>query len=149
MLLGSGGYILHAQTGDVPLQGRIAGGVKGISMNDDEYAACNCTAKPSGFIVAITNKGNVKKTPVKDIEKMVRYRKGVKFGNLDGTEKYVFATVVKGDEDLVALTESGTVISTPIDKIPASDRTNKLRPFPGAKSAKVREAFIHRRKKNN
>jgi len=149
MLLGSGGYILHAQTNDVPLQGRIATGVKGINIGDDEFAACNCIAKPNGFVVAVTNKGGIKKTPVKDIERMVRYRKGVKFGNLEKGENIVFAASVKGEEDLVAVCADGKIISVPVEKIPIADRTKPFKSFPGAAKAKIINAFIHRRKKNN
>jgi len=146
LLMSSGGYVLHAQTGDVPVQGRMAGGVKGINMGDDEFAASSCTTRPNHFVVAVTNKGNVKRTAVNTIEKMVRYRKGVKFGNLENKEFIVMATSVKGDEDLVVVTEDGKVLSMPIDKIPVTERT---KPFKSGFKGKVKDAYVHRRKKNN
>ena len=147
LLMSSGGNVLHAQTGDVPLQGRMASGVKGISMGDDEFAASNCIAKQNHFVVAVTNKGMVKKSAVKDIEKMVRYRKGVKFGGLDKGEFIVFATSVKGEEDLVVVCDNGKVLSMPIEKIATTDRT---KPFKGGfGKVNVKDAFVHRRKKNN
>jgi len=148
LLMSSGGNVLHAQTGDVPLQGRIAAGVKGISMNEDEFAAANCIAKTEHFVVAVTSKGGVKKTPTKTIEKMVRYRKGVKFGGLADGEHIVMGASVKGDEDLVVVLDSGKILAIPIEKIPTTDR---LKPFKIAFSGKVKivDAFVHRRKKNN
>ncbi|MCL2587134.1 MAG: DNA topoisomerase 4 subunit A [Firmicutes bacterium] len=147
MLLSSSGSILHAQTNDVPVQGRIAGGVKGINMEEGVLAVCNTVSKRNGFIVAITNKGNIKRTPVKDIDKMVRYRKGLMFGPaLSAGEKYVFGAVVKGEEDLVAQTADGRVVHIPVAGIKEGDRTAKFKQKLGDN---IVSAWIHRRKRNN
>jgi len=151
MLMSSSGYILNATTGDVPLQGRIASGVKGISMGDEDFAACNSAAKPTGFVVAVTNKGNVKRVESKKIDKMVRYRKGLQFGGaLDSGEHVVYGSWVKGDEDLVIQSDKGAIHFVPVTNIPLTDRTAKWKAMPGLeKGTKVQAGFIHRRKKNN
>ncbi|MCL2851209.1 MAG: DNA topoisomerase 4 subunit A [Firmicutes bacterium] len=147
VLLTANGMVLHATTGDVPVQGRIAGGVKGINLADDDHCVCNCVAKT--FLVAITNKGNIKRTDLKNIEKMVRYRKGLVFGQLGKDEKIIFASTVKGDEDLVANLVDNNLIHIPIDKIPLTDRSGKFKQFPQQSGITVVSAFIHRRRKNN
>ena len=150
MLISGGGYILNAQTGDVPLQGRIASGVKGISMDDNDVAACACVAKPSGFVVAVTSHGNVKKVESKKIDKMVRYRKGLQLGGALGKdEKVVFGAWVKGEEDLVVQTESGNIINLPVAEIAVTDRVGKWKTISKIGKNKIANAWIHRRKKNN
>jgi DNA gyrase/topoisomerase IV subunit A len=150
MLLSQGGYVLNAMTGDVPVQGRVAGGVKGISMPDNEYAVCNCVAKPSGFIVAVTDKGNVKRVEVKTVDKMVRYRKGLQFGGaLEAGESVIFGCWVKGDEDLVIQTADGGVHFVPTADIPVTCRADKWKYVAKIGKVKVKACFIHRRKKNN
>lgn len=149
LMVTAGGMILHATTGDVPVQGRIAGGVKGISLGENDYCVCNCVAKNTGFVVAITNKGNIKRTEIKGIEKSVRYRKGLMFGSLAKDETIMFASWVRGDEDLVAKTEDNEIIHVPVDKIPLTERTGKFKQFPSKPSIKVSGAWIHRRRRNN
>jgi len=148
VFLSSGGHVLHCSTSDVPVQGRIAAGVKGINLGDGEFSACSKTARTGGFLVAVTNKGNVKKTPLKDIKPMGRYRKGDRFGQYESGETVVFGATVKGDEDLVVQLENGNVAFTPIEKIPATDRVKGYKAFAGlAKSARVAAAYLHLRKK--
>jgi len=147
VLVSASGNILHAQTNDVPLQGRIAAGVKGINLADGDSVVCTTIGKRNGFVVAVTDKGSIKKTPLKVIEKMVRYRKGLMFGSMNPGENYVFASVVKGGEDLVILKADGRVASIPVDDIKESDRTAKLKQtVPGGSFV---GGWIHRRKRNN
>ena len=147
LLLSANGMILHATTGDVPVQGRIAGGVKGINLAEGDYCACNCISK--GYVVAVTDKAHIKRTEVKNIEKMVRYRKGLTFGNLAKGEKIIFAACVKGDEDLVVKLGDNSIVHVPVDKIAVTDRTGKFKSIPGKAGSAVASAWIHRRRKNN
>ncbi|MCL2755835.1 MAG: DNA topoisomerase 4 subunit A [Firmicutes bacterium] len=145
MLMSSAGYILHAQTQDVPVQGRIAGGVKGINLGENEFVPGNSIVKSNGFVVAVTSKGGVKKAAIKGIEKMVRYRKGLMFGGaLEKGEEIVFATTVKGGEDLVVKTHKDEVLTIPVDKIPTTERTVKYKPLKAG--LKIQGAWIHERK---
>jgi len=148
VFLSSGGFALHCGTGDVPVQGRIAAGVKGIALGADEFSACSYNAKTNGFLIAVTNKGNVKKTPIKDLKVMVRYRKGDKFGQYAAGETVVFGATVKGDEDLVIQLENGGIVSMSIEKISSSDRIKGFKAVPNlGKNPKVKAAFLHLRKK--
>ncbi|MCL2846321.1 MAG: DNA topoisomerase 4 subunit A [Firmicutes bacterium] len=148
LLLTTTGMVLHATTGDVPVQGRIAGGVKGINFGTEtEWCACNAVAGADTFLVAVTNKGNVKRTAVKGIEKMVRYRKGLQFGGLDKNEEIIFGAIARGDEDIVVKTEEGAVASCPVEKIPLTERTGKFRQFPLKPNLKPVEGWVHQRTK--
>jgi topoisomerase-4 subunit A len=150
MLISGAGFILNAQTGDVPLQGRIAGGVKGMAIAEDDVTVCASVAKPSGFVVAVTNKGHIKRVETKKIDKMVRYRKGLQFGGaLEKGEKVVFGSWVRGDEDLVLQTEDGKILSVPVAEIALTDRVGKWKALTKVGKAAVVAGYIHRRKKNN
>jgi len=144
------GYVLNALTSDVPVQGRIASGVKGMSMNDDDIAVCSTVAKPSGFVIAVTNKGNIKKVETKNIDKMVRYRKGLQFGGaLEKNERVIFGSWVKGDEDLVVQDEKDNLYFMPISDMTTSDRTGKWKHCSKLGKIALKGGWIHRRKKNN
>ena len=150
MLISGQGFILNAQTGDVPLQGRIAAGVKGMAIADDDVTACSTVAKPTGFVVAVTNKGRVKRVETKKVDKMVRYRKGLQLGGaLDNGEKVVFGSWVHGGEDLVLQTEDGKLINVPVAEIAVTDRVGKWKSVAKVGKSNVVAGHIHRRKKNN
>ena len=147
MLMSSTGMVLHATTADVPVQGRIAGGVKGLNFSaEEEYCVCNMVVPNGSHLVAITNQGNVKRVEVKNIEKMVRYRKGLMFGNLGKDEKMIFGACVAGEADLVAQIDGKGTVVVPVDKIPVTDRTGKFKAFPGKNGINVTNAWIHQRK---
>jgi len=59
----------------------------------------------------------------------------------------VFASWVRGDEDLVTQTEDGKVISVPVSKIALTNRVGKYKPLKAG--LKVQSAWIHRRRRNN
>jgi DNA gyrase subunit A len=138
------GHVLNATTGDIPVQGRIATGVKGIQMDESMYCAGICTARVPGWAVVVTNLGNVKKVDMKDIDKMVRYRKGLILMNDMGKgEEVIFAAFSKGGEDLVVRTEDGKNLIKDIDKIAETTRTGKMKNLFGRQ--RIISAYIHLR----
>ena len=139
------GMVLNATTGDIPIQGRIATGVKGIQIDETMFCAGIGTAKNQGFIIAVSNMGSVKKVEVKDIDKMVRYRKGLQFVNDFGrNEELIFAGWTRGGEDLVVKTANGKIFWKDIDAIAVSPRTGKTKnTFASVKP--IAFACIHRR----
>ncbi|MCL2228951.1 MAG: DNA topoisomerase 4 subunit A [Firmicutes bacterium] len=150
LFISSAGYILNAMTGDVPVQGRIASGVKGMALGDNEMAVASCVSKPRGFIVAVTSKGNVKRVEAKKIDKMVRYRKGLQLGGqLEKDETVVFGAWVKGEEDLVVVDDTGKLRVIPVADISVTERTGKWKAIPKIGKVTLTGGFIHRRKKCN
>lgn len=137
------GNVLNATTGDVPVQGRIASGVKGMQMDDNAYLAGISTAENSGFAVLVTNHGNVKKVPLKDLEKMVRYRKGLTIGSgLGKGEEIIFATFARAGEDLVVKTDADEILVQSIDKLPNATRVGKMKNIFGKHTIVC--AWLHR-----
>lgn len=128
LMISNVGNVLNATTGDVPVQGRIASGVKGMQLDDNAYLAGISTAENSGFAVMITNHGNAKKVAMKDIDKMVRYRKGLTIANnLAKGEEIVFAGFARAGEDIIVKTASDEILVQPLDKLPTTNRMGKMK----------------------
>jgi DNA gyrase subunit A len=73
------GMSLNAESDDIPVQGRISGGVKGILLNDGDYVVYSAQIDDqSGYVAIITDKSNAKMIKISDIGVMSRYRKGLK-----------------------------------------------------------------------
>ena len=104
-----GGMTLNALTNDIPLQGRVSGGVKGMMLDDADYCECVAQVTPDDYVVILTNKGYAKRVLTSEIDKLARYRKGVKALELKG-DAYngscvVCAGIVKPNRELVVVTQ--------------------------------------------
>ncbi|MCH5161197.1 MAG: DNA topoisomerase 4 subunit A [Clostridiales bacterium] len=118
------GMCLNADMSDIPMQGRIATGVKGIALSDDDECILIRQVNGDGEVVLCTDRGFGKRVLVSQIDVMARYRKGVKIidftrGKSDNGKKLVYASCVTvpykvvfnvGDEYLTAFsTEDFTI----------------------------------------
>jgi len=137
------GNVLNAATGDIPVQGRIASGVKGMQMDDSAWLAGISTAENSGYAVLVTNLGNVKKVAIKDIDKMVRYRKGLTIASgMTKGEEVIYATFARKEDDLVVKTEKGEILTRSVEKLPAVARIGKMKNIFGKQ--KIIRVWLHR-----
>lgn len=117
------GLCLNALKDDIPRQGRVAGGVKGINLNEGDEIVFLGQIDDSGEFIVITGGGCFKRVIVGDIEPMARYRKGVKIVALD-TEKVVYGGFVQEPFDLAVFEAEGAfTIST--EDISIENRTTK------------------------
>ena len=80
------GYCVNFETSEIPLQGRVSGGVKGVNLEDGDYVICACQNKTDS-VIAVTDNGYVKRLSTVQIPKCARYRKGVKYINFAGGKK--------------------------------------------------------------
>ncbi len=78
LMLTRKGMSLNFEKVDIPTQGRISGGVKGINLDDGDSVIF---AKQVDFthIIAVTDNGYIKKIPIKEFPIAQRYRKGLKY----------------------------------------------------------------------
>lgn len=77
------GMGLNAESSDIPAQGRISGGVKGILLNEGDYVIYAAQIDDqSGHIALITDKSSSKKIELQELGLMSRYRKGLKVFDL-------------------------------------------------------------------
>lgn len=70
------GYCLNALKNDIPLQGRVSGGVKGIMLRDGDKVKFVSQVNGEGEIVIVTSEGKFKKVISSQIDVSGRYKKG-------------------------------------------------------------------------
>ena len=99
------GLCLNALKDDIPVQGRVAGGVKGINLNDGDSIIFVSQVEDSGEFITITSSGMFKRVLVFDIEPMARYRKGVKICTLAEGDKLVYGGFVQEPFDIAVFDE--------------------------------------------
>ena len=93
---------LNFEKKDIPIQGRISSGVKGMNIEDNEKIVFGTQIDKSGYLTIITNKGNAKRIAVAEFGLSARYRKGLRAINIKGDEKIIFANFDNEKPDVVA-----------------------------------------------
>ena len=78
------GMSLNALKDDIPVQGRISAGVKGIALADDDNVVLATQITSDDSVILVSNKAYAKRVNVNEIDKLARYRKGVKVFDLKG-----------------------------------------------------------------
>ena len=72
------GMALNFANTEVPMQSRVAGGVMGINLDENDYVICAKQASTRGAITVVTDNGYAKKVPIGEYGVMARYRKGLR-----------------------------------------------------------------------
>ncbi|MBQ7770792.1 MAG: hypothetical protein IJ373_06360, partial [Clostridia bacterium] len=101
------GICLNATKDDIPAQGRIATGVRGIQLHDGDEVVFMSQINGEGEIIIATDEGKFKRVISSQIEPSKRYRKGsIIVGLREGasvltasyvTNPYMLAVVEKGN----------------------------------------------------
>ena len=119
------GLTLNALKDDIPVQGRVAGGVKGINLNKGDKIVLVTQIDEEGEFVTITDAGFYKRVITSEIEPMARYRKGVKIVELGKNNKVVYAGVVKEPFDLGVVDTFGVAFTVNTETLSIENRTTK------------------------
>ncbi len=130
------GISLRAEN-EVPVQGRVAGGVKGIDLSDNDTVICATLIDDDldTEVLIVTSFGTFKKVLTGTITKTSRARKGVKIADL-GDEKLnecvVFAKCQKQVDKalLTVIDRIGAIYHISTDDISQDSRTTKGRVVP-------------------
>ena len=94
VMLTKNGYCVNFEKNEVPIQGRVSGGVKGVNLEENDcvvYAGQNLS---NDFLI-VTNNGYVKRLNALSIPICARYRKGVKYINFEKNGKAVAYAGIK------------------------------------------------------
>lgn len=112
---------------EIPLQGRVAGGVRCINLADDEYVVfAGQVDKDKGEALMITNKGFLKRLPITEITKHARNCKGAKgteFG-VNGSS-IVYANYVNDVHYKVAIYDKANVCVVDTAEVSVENKNNK------------------------
>ena len=76
VIVTKGGICLNAMKDDVPTQGRVATGVRGIQLREDDEVLLMTQINGEGEIIIATDEGKFKRVISSQIEPSKRYRKG-------------------------------------------------------------------------
>lgn len=123
------GIGLNAEKSDIPVQGRISGGVKGVALGDgDEVVSANQVTAGQN-VCLISNTAYAKQINTSEIDVMARYRKGVKVFDLKGDNssgtKVVCAGVFGEDDEVVIQTEFEEYAAISVNSIQEDTRASK------------------------
>ena len=122
----SQGMVLSALKDDIPVQGRVAGGVKGITLNKGDSIVYSKQIDGEGEFVIVTDTGFYKRVITAEIEPLGRGRKGVKVVELGGkTNKVVYADCVKEPFDFAVCDNFGVVFKVNTEELSIEGRTTK------------------------
>lgn len=129
MFITANGIGLNAEKSDIPVQGRISGGVKGIALGDgDEVVSANQVVAGQS-VCLVSNKAYAKQINTSEIDVMARYRKGVKVFDLKGDSssgtKVVCSGVFGDEDDVVIQTEFEEYAAISIKSIAEDTRSGK------------------------
>ncbi len=119
------GLVLNALKDDIPVQGRVAGGVKGINLNKGDEIVFVSQVDDEGELVLITDEGFYKRVIVATVDPMARYRKGIKIVELGKGAKVVFANYVKQAYDIAVIDSFGVAFTVNTESISIEGRTTK------------------------
>ncbi len=119
------GLALNALKDDIPVQGRVAGGVKGINLNKGDEIVYVEQIDEEGEFVIVTDGGFYKRVITAEIEPMARYRKGIKIVELGKDSKVVYANCVKEPYDLAVIDTFGVAFTVNTEDLNIENRTTK------------------------
>ena len=122
------GMCLNISYADVPEQGRVSGGVKGMMLNEGDNIVFAGQINPEGEVIVITDKGFLKRVLASEFDTMTRYRKGVKITSLgDNGKKVLWGGYVTEPYD-IALMDAASTLIVNTEEINIESRTSKGKP---------------------
>lgn len=97
LMVSNFGMGLNFVSKEIPIQARIAGGVVGINLDEEDKVIFASQTHTRGSITVVTDNGYGKKVPIGEFSPMARNRKGLRVTSFaDGGKKIVFAEYSEG-----------------------------------------------------
>ena len=119
------GNAVRFDENNVRCMGRTAHGVKGITLQDEDYVVGVAVVDEEKWLLTVTENGMGKRTPFSDFRLMKnRGGRGVCCQNIsDKTGKLAAIITVDESDDIMIITNEGTIIRTPVSNINVYSRT--------------------------
>ena len=119
------GMCLNAYKNDIPAQGRISAGVRGIALGDGDKVVF-AGQIDGGEIIVATDGNTIKKVIASQIDPMARYRKGVRIVDLGANRKVVYADYVTEPYKFAVFMDDDTFVQGDTEEdITIEDRNTK------------------------
>ncbi|MCP1674794.1 DNA gyrase subunit A [Natronocella acetinitrilica] len=125
MLLSNAGKAIRFQEQEVRAMGRVAAGVRGMRLDDDQYLIA-LLILGEGDILTATENGFGKRTPLDDYPRRGRGGMGVisiRTGERNG--EVVGAVQVAENDEIMLITRRGTLVRTPVAGISTMSRNTQ------------------------
>ena len=121
LMLSSQGMALTFSSDEVPCQGRISAGVKGINLEDNDNVIF---AGQSDFdaVVVVSENGYIKKLKTNLFAQGSRYRKGLRYINFAKSCKNVYFVCEDNGNSVLAVDFGLKILPLETKKLPYSDR---------------------------
>ena len=123
------GLCLNAVKDEVPAQGRIAGGVRGIALSGDDEVIFATQHTGEGELIIVTTLGGFKRVVASTIDPIGRACKGVMIADIKGKGEILFSDYVTVPYALALVNEDKTVVEINSEDIPIETRVFKGRPL--------------------
>ena len=134
--------VLNAEKGDIPVQKRVAGGVKGINLNKGDSIVFVSQIDEEGEFIIVTDGGCYKRVVSCEIDPMARYRKGVKVCELGKANNIVYANYVKEPYDIVVFDNFGVAFTVDTEDVSIEGRTTKGKTLKNENKKRLPEKII-------
>ncbi|MBQ8468667.1 MAG: DNA topoisomerase 4 subunit A [Clostridia bacterium] len=124
------GMSLNAEKTDIPEQGRISAGVKGIMLTDNDTVVSVDQVVPESEIAVVSNTAYAKRVIASEIDVLARYRKGVKIIDLKGSASSgteVIASGLVDENSEVVLVTDGEISAISSRSLDEDIRSSKGR----------------------
>ncbi len=121
LFLTKGGMSLNFEQAEVPLQGRISGGVKGINLDEGDEVIF-ASQLDFSHVIVVTENGYIKKLSTAQFPLSPRYRKGLKYVNFAKNAKAVTYACSADGETTLAVDFGLKILPLDTSKIPESER---------------------------
>ncbi len=129
LFITNNGMGLNAEKSDIPEQGRISGGVKGVMLADGDFVVSASQVVAGQNIVLVSNKAYAKQLNSSEISIIARYRKGVTVFDLKGDSstgsKIICAGVFGEEDDVIVEIGEGEYACIAVSSIKEDTRAGK------------------------
>ena len=129
MFITKNGMGLNAEKSDIPEQGRVSGGVKGVNLSDGDFVVSANQVEKGQNIVLISNTAYAKQINTSEFDVLARYRKGVKAFDLKGLSSSGTEVLCGGvfgeDDEILVETSEDEYVAISINSIKEDTKTGK------------------------
>ena len=135
------GYCLNALKDDIPLQGRVSGGVKGVMLREGDKVKFVSQVNGEGEIVIVTSEGKFKKVISSQIDVTGRYKKGSMIVALPEGAKVLSASYVTVPYKIAVVEKGNKVSCISSEDVPIAMQSAKARKISAYEEGSVIAAY--------